>query len=86
MLALVTARWQLGATIQGKYRIERVLGEGGMGVVYAARHVKLDRHVAIKVMHASFAANETAVRRFFDEARAAGSLRHPNVIDVVDVD
>lgn len=57
-----------------------------MGVVYAARHLRLDRPVAIKLMHASFAASETAVRRFFDEARAAGGLRHPNVIDVVDVD
>ena len=57
-----------------------------MGVVYAARHLKLDRPVAIKMMHATFAANDAAVRRFFDEARAAGSLRHPNVIDVLDVD
>jgi serine/threonine-protein kinase len=57
-----------------------------MGVVYGARHVRLDRPVAIKLMHAAFAASEAAVRRFFDEARAAGGLRHPNVIDVLDVD
>jgi len=86
MLAPLTAASRQGSTIHGKYRLERVLGEGGMGVVYAARHVKLDRPVAIKVMHPQFALSDAAVGRFFDEARAAGSLRHPNVIDVVDVD
>ncbi len=86
MLAQLNAASRQGSTIHGKYRLERVLGEGGMGVVYAARHVKLDRPVAIKVMHPQFAVSDAAVGRFFDEARAAGSLRHPNVIDVVDVD
>jgi eukaryotic-like serine/threonine-protein kinase len=77
---------RIGSTLAGKYLLERVLGEGGMGVVYAARHLRIDRPVAIKFLHASYAKNRVSLERFFAEARAAGSLRHPNVIDVLDLD
>ena len=82
----MTVDARIGTTLQGKYAIERVLGEGGMGIVYAARHVRLDRPVAIKFLHAPYARERAALARFEGEARAAGSLRHPNVVDVVDVD
>src|SRR5262245_9179877 len=60
----------------GHYKIERKLGEGGMGVVYAAHDEKLQRTVALKTM-SSLAADETARKRFWREARAAAAVNHP---------
>jgi len=77
---------RVGATLCGKYRIDRVLGEGGMGIVYAATHLRIGRRVAIKFLHGPALKNQGVVERFFAEARSAGSLRHPNVIDVLDLD
>ena len=65
------------------YVIERKLGEGGMGVVYAARDEKLHRTVALKTM-ASRVKDETARLRFWREARAAASVNHPNVCQIYD--
>ena len=62
----------------GHYAIARKLGQGGMGVVYAARDEKLERTVAVKTMSA-LAHDETARKRFQREARAAASVNHPNV-------
>src|SRR5262245_52455657 len=64
----------------GHYLLERKLGEGGMGVVWAARDEKLDRPVASKMI--SDAGDEQARRRFWREARAAASLNHPNVCQI----
>ncbi len=67
-----------------KYRIERELGKGGMGTVYLATHLGTGRFVALKVIAPQFMKNDEFVERFKREARAAGRLRHPNVVDVTD--
>jgi serine/threonine-protein kinase len=70
--------------LDGTYRLGARIGEGGMGAVYAARHLGTDRPVAIKVLLPEVVGNPRAVERFRREARAAGRLRHPNVVDVTD--
>src|SRR2546422_11765547 len=67
-----------------KYRLERLLGRGGMGAVYLAVHLGTERYVALKLITPQFMRNEEFVQRFKREARAAGRLRHPNVVDVTD--
>jgi len=71
--------------IEGKYRIEKLIGKGGMGAVYQAEHVKLGKPVAIKVLLAGHGSGSAAARRFAREARAAGSIGHPNIVQVFDV-
>jgi len=68
----------------GRYAIDRKLGEGGMGVVYAARDERLERIVALKTMSA-VARDETARRRFWREARAAASVNHPNICQIYEI-
>lgn len=75
----------LGKTVLGRYRLEAVLGAGAMGSVYRGRHVKLDRDVAIKVLHESLAREPKMLARFQREAQAAGRLQHPNLISILDV-
>jgi eukaryotic-like serine/threonine-protein kinase len=67
------------------YEIVSVLGEGGMGTVYQAIHPMMGRKAAVKVLKAELARDESLVRRFFNEARAANAIRHPNIIDIIDV-
>jgi eukaryotic-like serine/threonine-protein kinase len=74
-----------GDVVAGKYRIEDVIGEGGMGAVYAATHTLTGKRVALKWMLPELAADEGAVQRFIREAQAAGRIDHPNVVDVYDV-
>jgi serine/threonine-protein kinase len=74
-----------GEIIAAKYEVERVLGEGGMGVVLAARHVQLGRRVAIKFMRGQAAQEASAVSRFLREARAAVALSSDHVAKVIDV-
>lgn len=69
----------------GRYKILETIGEGGMAVVYKARDTLLGRVVAIKVLHPQYAQDEEFVERFREEARAAASLLHPNVVNVYDV-
>jgi serine/threonine protein kinase len=69
----------------GKYRIDELVGEGAMGVVYRAKDTVLDRTVAIKVMNDSIARQEDLRKRFLHEAQAAGSLQHPNVVTIYDL-
>ncbi len=71
-------------TLDDKYKIERELGRGGMGTVYLATHLGTERPVAIKVIAPQFMERPEFVERFRREARAAGRLRHPNVVDVTD--
>ena len=74
----------LGEVLDEKYRIEKLLGKGGMGAVYLATHLGTDRPVALKIIAPEFMRNDEFVERFKREARAAGRLRHPNVVDVTD--
>jgi len=74
----------VGQTLDDKYRLERLLGQGGMGAVYLATHLGTDRYVALKLIMPQFMLNPEFVERFKREARAAGRLRHPNVVDVTD--
>ena len=74
----------LGQTLDGKYLIERELGRGGMGTVYLSTHIGTERPVAVKVISPQFMTRPEFVERFRREARAAGRLRHPNVVDVTD--
>src|SRR5205807_6924172 len=74
----------VGQTLDDKYRLERLLGQGGMGAVYLATHLGTDRYVALKLIAPQFMRNPEFVERFKREARAAGRLRHPNVVDVTD--
>jgi serine/threonine protein kinase len=74
----------IGATIAGRYVIERVIGEGGMATVYGATHKLVDRPCAVKVMNAQMATDATVRERFRREAKSAQSLAHPNVIEIFD--
>ena len=73
-------------TTLGRYEIVSLLGAGGMGEVYRARDPKINRDVAIKVLPADFAANGERVERLEREAQAAGSLNHPNILGIYDID
>ena len=74
-----------GDVLVGKYRVERVLGSGGMGTVVAARHLRLDERVAIKLLHPEALSNREAVARFEREARAAAKIKSEHVARVSDV-
>jgi serine/threonine protein kinase len=69
----------------GRYEIRSKIGEGGMGEVYRARDEKLNRDVAIKVLPVSFADNHDRLQRFEQEAQAAGTLSHPNILAIFDL-
>jgi serine/threonine-protein kinase len=75
---------EVGAELGGRYRIVRLLGEGGMGAVYEAEHTTLGRRVAIKVLHDHVARLADAVMRFSREARAAAEIGHPSIVEISD--
>src|SRR5207249_1162054 len=70
----------------GHYRIERVIGRGGMGVVYLARDLGLDRYVALKILAPGLAESETFRERFIRESRLAASLDHANIVPIYEAD
>jgi serine/threonine protein kinase len=74
----------IGATIDGRYTIEARLGEGGMGVVYKARHAIIDKLVAIKILRKEASQDEASVKRFLQEARSASKIGHSNIVDITD--
>jgi serine/threonine-protein kinase len=74
-----------GRVLDGRYRVDRLLGRGGMGAVYEGRHAIVGKRVAIKMLHAEFAANEEVLKRFYREAQAAAAIGHKNIIDIMDV-
>ncbi len=73
-----------GLVLDGKYAIDALLGEGGMGAVYLARHLGTKRLVAVKMIIPRKTGSEEFIERFRREAEAAGGLRHPNIVDVTD--
>ncbi|MEV0384490.1 Stk1 family PASTA domain-containing Ser/Thr kinase [Nonomuraea sp. NPDC050643] len=79
-----TADPLVGRLLDGRYRIESRIARGGMATVYLALDIRLDRTVALKVMHRSLAEDPAFVRRFIGEAKSVASLSHPNVVHVFD--
>lgn len=75
----------VGKTLAGKYKVEGLLGEGGMAQVFRAVHLGLDRPVVIKLMHSSMPSMDTAMKRFEQECKVTAKLSHPNVVSVFDV-
>src|SRR5262249_55322920 len=74
----------VGTVLAERYRIERKLGEGGMGAVYLARHVILEKIVPCKTLREQFGRGRERVERFPHEAKAASRIRHEHVIDITD--
>jgi serine/threonine protein kinase len=74
----------IGQRLDGRYQILRVIGEGGMGVVYEAEHVLIEKRVAIKVLRETFTSRPDVVERFRQEAKSASKIGHPNIVDVSD--
>lgn len=76
---------KVGDVVEGRYRIIKTLGEGGMGTVFLAEHTLIKRRVAIKVLHPELATDADVIERFMNEARAAGTLGHPNIVESTDM-
>lgn len=74
----------IGQVIDGRYKIFKKLGEGGMGEVYAAEHVHIDKRFAIKLLKSEIVSNQEAVTRFQQEARSSSSIKHRNIIAIED--
>ena len=85
--ALSPTSWEeslIGRVLDQRYRIESCIGAGGMGVVYKARHVIIDKPLAIKMLRAEVASQPDVVKRFLLEAQLASRVKHPNVVDISD--
>ncbi len=76
---------KVGDVVEGRYRIIKTLGEGGMGTVFLAEHALIKRRVAMKLLHPELATDADVVERFMNEARAAGTLGHPNIVESTDM-
>ena len=74
----------VGQTLDGRYYVEKKIGEGGMGVVFSARHAVIERPLAIKVLKREVMRDTATIRRFVQEAKAASRIGHPNIVDVTD--
>ncbi|PKN31478.1 MAG: serine/threonine protein kinase, partial [Deltaproteobacteria bacterium HGW-Deltaproteobacteria-20] len=85
MMARMAQPSRVGDLLAGKYRLDALLGSGGVGDVYRAQNTLIGRTVAIKVLKAEHATDDSVVERFLREAKAANLARHPNVVDVLDV-
>ena len=76
---------KIGDVVEGRYRILKTLGQGGMGTVFLAEHALIKRRVAIKILHPDLATDADVIERFMNEARAAGTLGHPNIVESTDM-
>jgi serine/threonine-protein kinase len=74
-----------GQVIDGKYRIVKMIGEGGMGAVYSGENTRINRRVAIKVLHAAYTGNQEVMQRFEREAQAAGRIGNDHILEVLDL-
>jgi serine/threonine-protein kinase len=77
---------EIGQVVSSKYKLLRLLGDGGMGSVYEAEHLRLGTHVAIKVLHSDLARRSGLIERFLQEARVSAQIRSPHVVHVTDVE
>ena len=75
---------EIGSVLGGRYRLVELLGQGGMATIYRARDAQLDRDVAVKLLRPEFGRDPDFLARFRDEAKAAASLSHPNIVAVFD--
>ena len=76
---------EIGEVVEGRYKILRPLAEGGMGSVFLAEHWLIKRRVAMKILHRELADDAEMIRRFMNEALAAGTLGHPNIVESTDM-
>src|SRR3982751_5400896 len=76
---------EIGQLIEGKYRIVKLIGEGGMGAVFEGENVRINRRVAIKILHAAFTGNVEVMQRFEREAQAAGRIGNDHILEVLDL-
>jgi serine/threonine-protein kinase len=83
--SLATGEALVGRVVADRYRVLSLLGEGGMGAVYAAEHLLIGRRVALKRLHPELAADAKAIARFHREARAAAATGHENIVDILDM-
>lgn len=74
----------LGQVLDGRYRVDAVLGQGGMGVVYLASHVTLNKPMALKLLRGDLAKDGVVVKRFMQEAQACTAIGHPHIVDIHD--
>jgi serine/threonine protein kinase len=74
----------IGQTLDGRYYVQRKIGEGGMGVVFAVKHAVIERPLAIKVLKKDVMRDNATIQRFVQEAKAASRIGHPNIVDVTD--
>lgn len=74
----------IGATIDGRFRADYILGAGGMGTVYGGVQLSVNRDVAIKVLRTELSNREVALERFFREAKTISKLSHPNIVKLID--
>src|SRR6478609_6165457 len=74
-----------GQIVEGKYRIVKMIGEGGMGAVYSGENIRINRKVAIKVLHAAYTGNTEVMQRFEREAQAAGTIGNDHILEVLDL-
>jgi serine/threonine protein kinase len=74
-----------GLVIDDKYKLDRRIAEGGMGVVYAGTHLSIGRKIAVKFLHSEIATSEELITRFKNEARLAASIGHRNIVDIIDM-
>ena len=72
----------IGVIFDGRYRIEKVIGLGGMAVVFKAVDIKTERYVAVKLLREDMAQDEESVKRFINESKAVSMLSHPNIVKI----
>jgi serine/threonine protein kinase len=83
-MPILTAKERIGTEVGGRYRLARILGEGGFSAVFLAEHMMTGRRVALKILHAHLVQEEQIAQRFLLEAQAMAKLRHPGITQVLD--